>query len=160
MSKVQTLEILKYFEKVSRLEKGLIAIVALLVFWLINQTIFSLKFNQIEQLFIWVLLPLAILGVSFFGYKKSFQIDQNDNAINIKCNLSELMIILNRCGFNLKEQIGNYYVMHTRFKWQYYKQITVKSEGTKCTIFGDVFLIKMLKIDLATLKIIHTAKKS
>ena len=160
MNKRVKLESLKYFESVSSWQKGLGLVVLFFVFWLINQMIFSLKFTWIEQLLIWILFPIAILGSFFLGYKKSFQVDANDNCINTELDLSELIIFLNKCGFELKEQIGDYYVIHTKFSLPHYKQITVKNVASGCIVFGDTFLIKMLKTDLATLKTINIATKA
>ena len=81
MSKTVKLESLKYFESVSRWQKGLVLVVLFFVFWLINQMIFSLNFTWIEQLLIWILFPIAILSSFFLGYKKSFQINRGDNFI-------------------------------------------------------------------------------
>jgi hypothetical protein len=160
MRKATSLESLKYFEKVSRCQKGLICIIAFFVFWLINQMVFSLKFTQIEQSLIVILFPIAIFCAFFLGYKRSFQIDNYDNCINTEYDLSELIIFLNKCGFELKEQMGDYYLMHTKFSLQHYKQIAVKSVAPGCIVFGDAFLIKMLKTDLATLKTIYIATKT
>ena len=72
MSKTEKLESLKYFESLSRWQKGLVYVALFFVFWLINQMIFSLKFTWIEQLLILIVFPIAILGTFFLGYKKSF----------------------------------------------------------------------------------------
>jgi hypothetical protein len=148
MSNRMKLESLKYFETVSRCQKALVCIALFFVFWLVNQMIFSLDFNYKEQLLIGLLFPVAIFYVFFLGYRNSYQVDRADNYLSIKCKLPELIISLNRCGFNLKEQIGDYYLMRSRFSAQCRNQIIVKSEGTGCFILGDVFLIKMLKNDI------------
>jgi len=160
MIKVLNLESLKYFEKVSRCQKGVICIIAFFVFWLINQMVFSLKFTQIEQSLIVILFPIAISCAFFLGYTRSFQIDRGDNCIDTELDLPKLIIFLNKCGFELKEKIGDYYLMHTKFSLRHYKQITVKSVASGCIVFGDAFLIKMLKTDLATLKTIYIATKT
>jgi hypothetical protein len=160
MIKVLNLESLKYFEKVSRCQKGLLCVIAFFVFWLINQMVFSLKFIQIEQLLIGIFFPIAIISAVFLGYTRSFQIDRGDNCIDTELDLPKLIIFLNKCGFELKEKIGDYYLMRTKFSLQHYKQITVKSVASGCIVFGDAFLIKMLKTDLATLKAIYIAAKS
>ena len=160
MSKTKNLESLKYFEKVSRCQKGLICLVVFFISWFIHQMIFSLKFTQIEQSLIVILFPIIIFCAFFLGYNRSIQIDSDDNCINTEYDLSELIIFLNKCGFELQEQIGDYYLMHTKFSLQHYKQISVKSVASGCIVFGDAFLIKMLKTDLATLKTIYIATKS
>ena len=158
MSKTAKLESLKYFESVSRLQNGLVYLALFFVFWLINQMIFSLKFTWIEQLLILIVFPIAILGTFFLGYKKSFQINGGDNFINIQCDLSELIISLNRCGFDLQEQAGDYYLLKNRFRVGCHKKLTVTGVSGKCIVFGNVHLLKMLNADLVTLKTIYTTK--
>lgn len=160
MIKLSNLESLKYFEKVSKWQKGLLCVTVFFIFWLINQMVFSLKFTQIEQVLIGIFFPTAIISAVFLGYARSFQIDNRDNFINTELDLSKLIIFLNKCGFELKEQIGDYYLMHSKFSLQHYKQITVKSLESGCVIFGDAFLIKMLKTDLATLKTTYIATQA
>ena len=160
MSKTVKLESLKYFESVSRWQKGLVLVVLFFVFWLINQMIFSLNFTWIEQLLIWILFPIAILSSFFLGYKKSFQINRGDNFIDIKCDLSELIISLNRCGFDLQEQIGDYYLLKNRFRIESSKKLIVTEGDGKCIVFGNVSLVKMLNADLVTLKTIYTTKET
>ena len=140
MSKTEKLESLKYFESVSRLQNGLVYVALFFVFWLINQMIFSLKFTWIEQLLILIVFPIAILGTFFLGYKKSFQINRGDNFINIQCDLSELIISLNRCGFDLQEQAGDYYLLKNRFRVGCHKKLTVTGVSGKCIVFGSSFI--------------------
>jgi hypothetical protein len=160
MSKAAKLESLKYFESVSRWQKGLVCLVVFFVFWLTNQIIFSLKFTWIEQLSIGILFPIAIFCTFFLGYKRSFQIDSGDNFINIQCDLSKLIILLNRCGFDLQEQVGDYYLLKNRFRVECHKKLTVTGVSGKCIVFGNVHLLKMLNADLVTLKTIYTTKET
>ena len=160
MNKQKTLESLKYFETVSRWQKGLFCIVVFFVFWLINQMIFNLNFTCIEQLLIWMLFPIAIFCVFFLGYRQSVKIEQGDNSMNIGCNLPTLIISLNRCGFDLQAKVGDYYLMQNRFLMQYHKKLTVTDVGDECVVFGNVNLLKMLNADLVTLKTVYTTKET
>lgn len=149
---------LSYFECVARSSKAFIAIALFWSFWISQIILSGGNFSIIDDLILWLLSPILIFCLFFLGYKQAARLNQDSNFLYYAGTLTELMIFLNRSGFNLKEQIGDYYLMHSRFPLQHYKQIAVKSQGTECIVFGDILLIKMLETDLIALKKVYTTK--
>lgn len=152
--KIETrkIETLRYFEGVIRSSKAFIITILFWLFLVIQMVVKGYDPSLTDDLVLFLLSLAIIFCLFFLGYKQATKINKDNNFLYYPGTLTELMIFLNKCGFNLKEQIGDYYVMCTKFPLQYYKQIMVKSEGVECIIFGDIFLIKMLEIDLITLK--------
>lgn len=86
---------------------------------------------------------------------KSGQVSVVDNYFYFQGDLTELFILLNKCGFSLVSELSGYYTLTATNIVGIIGQICLKSEQEKVIIFGNTKLIKMLTHDLPKLQAMY-----
>ena len=86
---------------------------------------------------------------------KSGQVSVVDNYFYFQGDLTELFILLNKCGFSLVSELSGYYTLTATNIVGIIGQICLKSEQEKVIIFGNTPLIKMLTHDLPKLQAMY-----
>ncbi len=139
--------------------KGIRAIVVGLVSSLISLAISEHFFPCNYATFIPCLSIYCVLVFAIFTYKSS-EITIFDNYLYFKGDLIDLLIILDKCGFDLSYKADNYFLLNINFVFARIGGIFVFPKKDKIVIFGNTKIIKMLSRDLPKLAVLYNEQKS